>query len=700
MNFNLTTMKLAKRLGISFASLVAWLVVVGAISWWGLEALDKSLNAALDQAERTQLAQTMVSDIDDITISLWNVVTSKDADVKAEHRATIEQKRTNYKKTLETLKSSPINDEGKRVLERVDTATTTARGVNNRVLDMSSKGKDAEAKDLLVAEGTVANENFAKSLTDFVEWQRARLEETRKEAEGQKSRVRMILVVIMIIAVVFATLFAFVVTRSITVPMSKVAFLLTRVSRGDLTSDVPGQLQSRADEAGDLARAMQTTISSLRGSVSDLSSGVNTLGASSMQLSAVAGSTASGVKSMAERASTVAAAAEESSANTMSVAASMEQATANLSSVAAATEEMSATVAEIASNSEKARGISARATEQAQAVSAMMEQLGQAAREIGKVTDTITDISSQTNLLALNATIEAARAGAAGKGFAVVANEIKELARQTATATEDIKQQIAGIQSSTGSAITDIHTIAGVIDEVGRIVSSIAAAIEEQAAVTKDVARNIAQASAGVNEANERVAQTAVVSKSIAEDINGVSGSIVDVRSGGEQVFSSAAELSVLAERLTSIVRQFDLGQASQSGGRDSGVVMPWRDEWATGVGAMDAQHRQLINLINRMHNSVKRGEGTAVTDAVIRELIQYTEYHFGAEEELMAKANYGGLPTQREAHTRFVQKAKEAQKRWANGDMSVTQELLDLMVNWLPQHILKLDKQYGPHLH
>jgi len=183
--------------------------------------------------------------------------------------------------------------------------------------------------------------------------------------------------------------------------------------------------------------------------------------------------------------------------------------------------------------------------------------LGQAAQEIGQVTETITNISAQTNLLALNATIEAARAGAAGKGFAVVANEIKELARQTAEATEDIKARINGIQNSTGSAVTDIEQITGVIREVGGIVAGIAAAIEEQATVTRDVAGNIAQASTGVREANERVSQTATVSRSIARDIAGVNRAVSDIRQGGEQVQTSAVELSHLAEQLRSQVAQF-----------------------------------------------------------------------------------------------------------------------------------------------
>jgi methyl-accepting chemotaxis protein len=131
------------------------------------------------------------------------------------------------------------------------------------------------------------------------------------------------------------------------------------------------------------------------------------------------------------------------------------------------------------------------------------------------------------------------------------------LAKQTAEATEDIKKKIAGIQNSTGMAITDIGQITTVIKDVGTIVSSIAAAIEEQATVTKDVARNIAQASGGVRDANERVSQTAEVSRSIARDIAGVNASVSDIRRGGEDVQASAVELSKLAEHLGAQVGQF-----------------------------------------------------------------------------------------------------------------------------------------------
>jgi methyl-accepting chemotaxis protein len=350
----------------------------------------------------------------------------------------------------------------------------------------------------------------------------------------------------------------FLVIRKLVIrPLRKSVELANSIANSDLTA--ADLIVDSSDEIGDATTALNTMKNNLRKLLSGITTGVQTLASAATELSSVSKETASGTASMSDKTHTVAAAAEEASANTLSIAAGMEQSSSSLSSVASATEQMSATVGDIAANTARARVISDQATGQAQTITEQMQKLGQAAQEIGNVTETITNISAQTNLLALNATIEAARAGTAGKGFAVVANEIKELAKQTAEATKDIKARIAGIQGSTGSAIGDIDQITTVIREVGVIVSSIAAAIEEQATVTKDVAGNIAQASEGVREANERVSQTAEVSKSIARDIAGVNTAVTDIRQGGEQVQAAAAELSKLAEQLGAQVAQFKL---------------------------------------------------------------------------------------------------------------------------------------------
>ncbi len=354
----------------------------------------------------------------------------------------------------------------------------------------------------------------------------------------------------------FVIILSIILSNRIVHPIVSANNMLRDISQGegDLTKRLPVQSQ---DEVGYLAMYFNAFVEKLQGLIGEVAGNANAVASSATELSAVSSQTAQNVETVSQRISAVAAASEEFSVNMSNMAADMEQATVNLSSVASATEEMSATIGDIAANSERARAIVIQASEQAAQVASMMKQLGIAAQEIGKVTETITEISSQTNLLALNATIEAARAGAAGKGFAVVANEIKELAKQTAEATEDIKAKIRGVQSSTGSAIADIEKITNVVSEVGEVVSSIAAAIEEQAVVTKDLAANIAHVSSAVKEANERASQTAAVSKDLAKDIATVEAAANEIRMGGEQVQASAAELSKLAEELKTLVGRF-----------------------------------------------------------------------------------------------------------------------------------------------
>jgi methyl-accepting chemotaxis protein len=442
-------------------------------------------------------------------------------------------------------------------LEAVRSELPPLREHSTKVLKLAGQFQQTEASTLL--------QDTIYGLQDKISTRLAGLtQDAMREAQAQPEVIvrqaatsnQLILVLCAVVFGVSLVVGVLLVKRTVVRPIEQVIASVQDIAEGD--GDLTRRLRADSgDELGTLATHFNTFVGRLEAMTREIRDHARRVAAAATELTAVSSQTAEGVKSMSTKTSTVAAAAEEASANTMSVAAGMEHAAGNLSSVAGATEEMSATIGEIAANSEKARAISDQATAQAQTISTLMQQLGRAAQEIGKVTETITDISSQTNLLALNATIEAARAGAAGKGFAVVANEIKELARQTATATEDIKAKIAGVQTSTGRAIADIEKISGVIKEVGALVSSTAAAIEEQATVTKDVAGNIAQASAGVRESNERIAQTASVSKSIAHDITKVNTAVNDIREGGEQVEASAAELSKLAERLNAAVGQF-----------------------------------------------------------------------------------------------------------------------------------------------
>ncbi len=363
-------------------------------------------------------------------------------------------------------------------------------------------------------------------------------------------------IIIALVAGLIVAVFVFFSARSIVRPINAAVAGLKDIAQGE--GDLTMRLEaSTKDEVGELARWFNTFIEKLQGIIKDITGGVETLSSSSTELSAISEQMTQSSQNVSDKATTVSAAAEEMSTNMNTVAAAMEQSATNTNMVATASEQMSATIGEIARNAEKARGISDEAAQKASSASTNMDQLGAAANAIGKVIETITDISEQINLLALNATIESARAGEAGKGFAVVANEIKELAKQTAEATQDIKEKIEGIQGTTSTTVGQISEIAQVINDVNDVVGTIATAVEEQSAATKDIATNVAQASDGIQEVNENINQSSTVSGEISCDIAEVSVSMNEMSTSSSQVNLSAQELSKLSEELKHMVEQF-----------------------------------------------------------------------------------------------------------------------------------------------
>lgn len=323
---------------------------------------------------------------------------------------------------------------------------------------------------------------------------------------------------------------------------------------GDLTKRI--EINTK-DEVAELASWFNIFLEKLQAMIKTIAGNSVQLGESSNTLSTISGSLLENAEDTSTRSENVAAAAEEMSTNLTNVAAAMEESSINTNMVATAAEEMSSTINEIATNAERARGVSTDAVHQANSAFENMKELGAAADKIGKVTETITDISEQTNLLALNATIEAARAGEAGKGFAVVANEIKELAKQTASATLDIKNLVDNVQGTSKNTEKGIEEISGVIGDVNDIVGTIATAVEEQTAATQEIASNIAQASQGIQEVNENVSQSSTVAAEISQEIVEVSNAATSISQGSNDIQENAQDLLGRSEELNEIVGRF-----------------------------------------------------------------------------------------------------------------------------------------------
>lgn len=379
---------------------------------------------------------------------------------------------------------------------------------------------------------------------------------TAKEAFAAVADLRLVAIVLVVVAALAVTGVALLVAFGLVRPIKRTVTMLQDIAEGE--GDLTRRLDaSSRDELGEMARWFNVLMEKLQILIKEIAGNSRTLENSSAGLTAIAGQLAKDAEEILRRANGVTASAEEMSANMNNVAAASEEASTNVNMVAAAAEEMTATVREIAQNSGQARGITEMAVKKANGASAKVNELGKAAVEISKVTEVITEISEQTNLLALNATIEAARAGEAGKGFAVVANEIKELAKQTATATQQIKARIEGIQISTDETVVEIGEISKVIDQVNDIVGTIAAAVEEQSVSSQEIAGNISQASSGIEEVNQNINQTSTVSSSISEDLANVDRGVQDISASSSQINARAEDLSKLAKELQHIVGSF-----------------------------------------------------------------------------------------------------------------------------------------------
>ncbi|MBL7648108.1 MAG: Cache 3/Cache 2 fusion domain-containing protein [Candidatus Hydrogenedentes bacterium] len=376
-------------------------------------------------------------------------------------------------------------------------------------------------------------------------------------------------------------------------PLAAAAAMLKDIAQGegDLTRRL--EIQTK-DEVGEMALWFDTFIAKLQGIVGNIAGNSQSLAGASEELSSIAQALADNMATMTGEAASAAAATEEASANIGNVAAGVEESSANsntvataaeevsanlnnvgaaveqmsssigtissatdemnnsINSVAAAIEEMTASLSEVAKNAGQAAQVANSAAGRADKTASIVNELGASADEIGKVVDVIKGIASQTNLLALNATIEAASAGEAGKGFTVVASEVKELAKQTSRATEDIRIQIGAMQSTARQAVVAIAEITEIIREIDGISNSIAAAVEEQSATTCEISNNVAGTARSASEVARSVQETATganeVSRNVQEAINGgneISRNIGELASGSSVVAQNATEAAV-----------------------------------------------------------------------------------------------------------------------------------------------------------
>lgn len=356
-----------------------------------------------------------------------------------------------------------------------------------------------------------------------------RLEADKQASNSSYSTSILITVAAAGVGIALSLALSTIILRSITGPLAQTILYSKAIANGDLRERLKLQ---RRDEVGELAAAMDCMADGLQTQQQSISHTAQTLASAAHQLTSVS--------------QMMAANAEETAAQANVASAAAEQVSNNVATVSTGTEEMGASIKEIAKSAHEAARVATSAVKVAEKTNATVAKLGTSSAEIGNVIKVITSIAQQTNLLALNATIEAARAGEAGKGFAVVANEVKELAKQTAKATEDISRKIEAIQSDAKGAVEAIAKIGNIINQINDIQNTIASAVEEQTATTGEISRNVHEAAKGSSE--------------IARNILAVAGAARGTTEGAANTKTSADELTRMAVDLQNLVTQFKHG--------------------------------------------------------------------------------------------------------------------------------------------
>ncbi|SDS45084.1 methyl-accepting chemotaxis protein [Actinoplanes derwentensis] len=512
-----------QRVGTKILSAVLVVAFLGAgVSSFSVVKM-ADLNASTDTIYAGSLEMEMIAEVRNafnrIRIDSLNHFITNDAKLQAEAEEAITADTKVISDAESRYKTYDLGSRAAALAEFDAALAEYLTLLNDTLLPLSREEKDAQVAKIRV-----------EQVEPLVATARAALEELSLQtiAESKKENdaattvyedARTLVISLIVAGMVLGVLAAMGIARLITRPLARCVEVLTSIRDGDLT--VRTELHGK-DEVGVLAEALDQSTAAMAGMVRQVADNAHHVAAASEELSSVSVQMSS--------------AAEETSAQAGTVSDAAGIVSQNVQTVAAGADEMGVAIREIANSATQAAAVSTQAAQTAERTTGIVAKLGQSSAEITSVVQTITSIAEQTNLLALNATIEAARAGEMGKGFAVVASEVKDLAQETARATDDITKRISSIQAETEEAVLAIGDITEVIARINDYAATIAAAVEEQTATTNEMARNVSEASSSAGD--------------IAGNISGVAEAANATATGATETQATAQELARMAEEL------------------------------------------------------------------------------------------------------------------------------------------------------
>lgn len=524
------------KLVVSFGLILFFTLIVGVISVYGYYVMGKSTDwlyvqgtRGIEESKQLQV-EASAFDIEINHLLLSSTLANKTEGQALRERsiANIEKLRANLEKNLKTIEANIIRDKTRvEFNELVEDFDIYLIAIEQIIL--LEKSSPSAATAMYFGDKVQGfKPRITKDLQDFVD---AKLESAKlfhQAAEDAKHYAILSTLVTIVVAILLSILIGIRFRHSIIDPLHKTRGALNALAESRLNTSIEGA--DYAGVVGQIAHSAQILQSNLRGAIQEISSNALMISASSEQLAVVSAQ--------------LNANAEETSSQANEVAQSSDIVSQNTQSVATSAEEFSTSIREISINAMEASRVANQAVSIANNTNEQMSKLSNSSIQIGEVVAVIADIAEQTNLLALNATIEAARAGELGKGFAVVANEVKELARSTAKATNEIGLSIDAIQADAKDAIESIGEITQIIHKIDDISSIIATAVEEQAATVSEISRNISTSAESSTRITETVEAVAIASRGIS--------------SGSSEIQNSSAELARVAAKLKELVSKFE----------------------------------------------------------------------------------------------------------------------------------------------